>query len=231
MRLTLRVPLRLLKGQQDDLVTLLRLGAGVNAVESSSRLILKLGPAPSEVDQLSRMLCVCNGLASFRELVTTIQKANYLDRLLELAAKGLAFSPVHVSLDKGRELLSPEHPDAGGNSLSRLRNKVTFHWDPEPFRALLTDSDGRVIDVWTISGEPPDRMFTASAYAIAQHTLETSSQTAEGFMELFLDAVTVVGHVLESAFIGLLIEAGETDPRKYFVKETEPHDNDERGRR
>lgn len=224
MRVTLRAPLNLLlQGHQSDLVLLLRLGGGSNAIEASARLLLKVGPGTSEVDKLSRMLCVLNGLASFRELVTTIHKANYLDRLMDLAAKGLPFSPIQVSLEKGRELLSPDHPDVGGNALLRIRDKVTFHWDPHPFRDFLAaaEAEGRPIDLWTVSGETPERIFAASAYAIAQETLGTTDLTAEKFMELFFDAVTVIGHVLESAFIGLLIEAGETDPRKYFVKETE----------
>jgi hypothetical protein len=36
-------------------------------------------------------------------------------------------------------------------------------------------------------------------------------------MRLFLEAVAIVGHVLESAFMGLLIEAGATDPRAYLI--------------
>jgi hypothetical protein len=64
-------------------------------------------------------------------------------------------------------------------------------------------------------------MFTASAYAIAQFTLDVPAEgkTAEDFIKTFEHAVTIVGHVLESACLGLLIEAGETQPMKFFVKE------------
>ena len=221
MKLTLRVPVSLLKGQQRDLEMLLRLGAGVNAIESSSRLLVKVGPAASEVDRLSRMHCACTGLAYFGELVLTIKNGGYLDRLVELAAKGLEFSPIPVSLDEGRALLSPDRPGVGGNVLRKVRDRVTFHWDPGAFRDLLNQSQGQAIDLWTVSGDPPDRLFTASAYAVAQFTLDvpTDGQTADDVMRVFLSAVTVVGHVIEAAFIGLLVEAGETQPTKYFVKE------------
>jgi hypothetical protein len=166
-------------------------------------------------------MCVCNGLSFFRELVTTIDKKKYLDRLLQLAGRGLEFSPIKVSLDEGHELLSPEHPDVGGNPLLKVRDKIAFHWDPEAFRRLIEASRGQAIDLWTVSGEPLDRIFTASAYAIAQFTLEVPSEgkSAQDFMNVFVHAVAVIGHVLESAFIGLLIEAGENAPAKYFVKE------------
>src|SRR5207249_2047673 len=130
------------------------------------------------------------------ELVRTIELEHYLDRLLELAAKGMAFSPIRVELDQARILLSPGHPEL---PLSRVRNKVTFHWDPVPFRNSVQAARGD-FDLWAVSGEPMERMFAASAYAIAEFVLDVPvGTTADGFMKTFLDAATTVGHVLEAA--------------------------------
>jgi hypothetical protein len=218
--LTLRAPHSLFKEHEHDLVTLLRLGAGVNALESNSRLLLKVGTGASEVDQLARMHTVCTGLGCLGELVKMVLNEKFIDRLFDLAAKGLPFSPVKVDLDEGRRLLSPDHAD-GGNVLLRVRDKIAFHWDPHAFRELFKTSEGEVIDLWTVSGDPPDRMFTSSAYAIAKFTLEVpDDRTAEDFVAMFARAVATIGHVLEAAFLGLLVDAGEADPRVYLLKET-----------
>ena len=93
---------------------------------------------------------------------------------------------------------------------------MRFHWDPEAFRRLIEASQSQVVDLWTVSGESPDRIFAASAYAIAPFTLEVPSEgkSAEAFMNVLVQAVAVIGHVLESAFIGLVVEAGEKAPTK-----------------
>jgi hypothetical protein len=221
MKLTLRAPSDLLKNQESDLVKLLRLGAGVNALESSSRLLVKVGPGPSEIDKLSRMHTVCTGLACLGELVRLLKDEKFLDRLIDLAAAGMPFTPIQVSVDEGRALLSPNHPD-GGNALMKVRDKIAFHWDPHAFRELLKANAGGVLDLWAVSGDPLDRMFTASAHAIAQFTLAVpDDRSAEDFIGVFLHAVTVIGHVLEAAFLGLLVEAGAINPARYLVKESE----------
>lgn len=217
MKLSLRAPVDLLQRCPDDLNMLLRLGAAVNALESNARLLVKLGPPNSDIEKLSGTHCLLMGLAHLRELVRTIELAGYLDRLLALAEKGMPFSPIGVSLDEARTLLSPGHPEL---PLSRVRNKVAFHWDPVPFQTSVNAARGKNIDLWAVSGEPPDRMFVGSAYAIAEFVLDVPvGTTAEGFMKTFLDAVTSIGHLLEAAFLGILVEVGEPKPSKYFVKE------------
>jgi hypothetical protein len=55
MKLTLRVPKDLLKPHRNDLVMLLRLGAGVNAFETTVRLLVQVGGGGSGTAQLSRV--------------------------------------------------------------------------------------------------------------------------------------------------------------------------------
>jgi hypothetical protein len=58
----------------------------------------------------------------------------------------------------------------------------------------------------------------------------SEGKSAEDLMNVFVQAVTVIGHMLESAFIGLLVETGENAPAKYFVKEPRNPYQDDRSR-
>src|SRR5262249_40299888 len=131
----------------------------------------------------------------------------------------MPFAPVQVSVEQGRVLLSPGHPDVGGDALLKVRDKISFHWDPHAFRELVAASQSGVLDLWTVSGEPLGRVFTSAAHAIAQFTLNVASDgDAEKFVGGLLSAVTTIGHVVEAACLGLILETGEADPRKYILR-------------
>lgn len=222
MKLILRVPIELLKTQQKDLVTLLRLGAGVNAMETIIRLLLRVERNESSATaRLARQHCIFSALAHLREIVKTVEAEGFVDRFLELVEKGIEFSAVRaLALNEVRALLSPTPPDSG-NPLLKIRDKVAFHWDPGPFRSLLA-TDDIVIDLLTVDGDQkPDRIFAASAYAIAQFALEevpADSRTPEDLSSALTSAVALLGHALEAAFLGLIVDAGGIPPTKYLVR-------------
>lgn len=214
-RLTLRIPRDLLTSKRNDLVVLLRIGAGVNALEATARLLRDAGHDQSSATQLNRLHLFLSALAYLREIVNTISKTGYEDRLFELVEKGTPFAPVKVATSDVRPLLSTSHPEIGGNVLLKIRDKVAFHWDAEPFKAFLDSPDRLSFDIFTVDGEPLDRVFTSSAHAHAQFAFEVpfSGTTPEDWMERLIEAVALVGHALESAFLGLIAEV-DSPPTK-----------------
>jgi hypothetical protein len=220
-KMTLRVPKALLASQRKDVVVLLRLGAGVNAMEAMVRLMLRVGSEEqSAIDAVSRVQSFTAALAYLREIVKTIEGARYVDRFFELVQKGLPFSPAtDLPLSEVRPLLSSTHPDIGGNVLLKIRDKIAFHWDPGPFEALL-DEPGS-IDFFIIDGAPNlDRIFAASAYAVAGFALRVplDGKSVADFSVALNRAVELVGHALEAACLGLIVETdASVPPTNYLV--------------
>lgn len=208
---------------RNDVVMLLRLGAGANAMEATLRLMLSLDESDdSPRTKLARVHSALAAIAYLREIVKTIEAEKYEDRLWTL---------VHAAVDNGfelgspvadaRVLLSPIHPDIGGNILLKIRDKVGFHWDPQPFKAFLDDPEVTEANVWEADGEKIlNRIFRASADAISRFfgKLPGPDKTLEDLLGPILEAHGVVGKVVEAAFIGLIVESGE-QPEKYWVQE------------
>ena len=176
-------------------------------MEATVRLLLQVGKDSSPTTQLSGVHLFCAALAYFREIVKTIEREKYEDRLFELVEKGLEFSPMKdLSLTEVRPLLSPTHPEIGGNVLLKIRNQIAFHWDPGPFKSLLDHPENEVVDLWTVGGERTlDRIFAASAHAMVQFVYEVphDGTTVEDLSEALVNAVALIGHALESAFLGV----------------------------
>jgi hypothetical protein len=217
------LPRTFLQAHRVDAVMLLRLGAGANAMEATLRLLLSV-PEDDDTPQakLARVHSVLAAVAYLREIVKTIEKAEYQDRLWAL---------VQIAVDEGFELASPiadarlllsaNHPDIGGNALLKLRDKVGFHWDPQPFQAFLDDPELTEAHILEAGGKKViERIFGASAEATARFfgTLSGTDGSFTDLLELTLKAQFLVGEVVEAAFIGLIVEAGE-DPQKYLIEE------------
>ena len=123
-------------------------------------------------------------------------------------------------LDDARLLLSPPHPEIGGPVLLKVRDKIGFHWDPQPFVAFLDNPDVSEVTVYETDGRKHiDRIFRASADAMAGYFLSIGGegvQPRDVFRPL-VEAHGTVGKVLEAAWLGLIIDAGN-DPRDYWVE-------------
>jgi hypothetical protein len=162
------------------------------------------------------------GVAYLRELVKMVEYERYVDRFIELVAKGSTFGVVQPNIDQVRAMLSSSHPATGGNPLLRIRDKVAFHWDAAPFQALIDDARNIEIELFTVDGDVElDRIFSASAHASAQLVYESSVErsTLEDLVGALVEAVAFLGHALECAFFGLIAEVGEENPRKYLLAE------------
>jgi hypothetical protein len=201
---------------------LLRLGAGVNALETMLQLMIRISPGNSLPSQMWRLHAFITAVAYFREIVTTIEKEGYENRLFELADKGAPFAkPFKLTVSELRPFLSPTHPRLGGNALLRIRDKVAFHWDREPFRLFVERSKAATLDLFEVSVEDDNfaRIFSASAHALSAFYLQapTAHETRDQLADLEQVGLGV-GHLLECAFLGLIVECGEPRPTKYLIE-------------
>ena len=75
-------------------------------------------------------------------------------RLWELVRGGVESQRVEfgADLDEAQALLSPGHPDIGGHVLLKVRDKIGFHWDPQPFSQFLDDTDVTEAIFWESAG-------------------------------------------------------------------------------
>jgi hypothetical protein len=218
MKVTLRVPQELLTSKRRDLVMLLRIGAGVNAMEATNRMLAWVPKGDSSAIQLGRVHLFLAAVAYLREIVKTIENERYDERLFELVEKGAPWAPLPVSIADVRPLLSSKHPEIGGNVLLKIRDRVAFHWDSGPFASWL-DIEGP-LDLWTVDGELPDRVFAASAQALGQFVsgVPVTGTTVVDLIDRLYEASLQVGSALESAFVGLVSEVA-ADPRRYLVRD------------
>lgn len=96
------VPAAIVAQHRPDVVMLLRLGAGVNAMEASYRLMLRIGRTDNrQVTTLARSHCAFASIGYWRELVKMIQKEHYENRLWALVHRG-----VSCGLHRGEAILA-----------------------------------------------------------------------------------------------------------------------------
>jgi len=198
---------------------LLRIGAGVNAMEVSQRLMLQVGRADNRpVTMLAQVHCALAGIAYWREIVKMIEK-EYKGRLWELVQIGVGCGPQpSLSVPEAMALLSTAHPELGGEPLKKIRDKIGFHWDLKPFQAYLDDPDTRdVVFLESDGGHNAERIFRASSDATAHFfsAIPGSGGSWTDLLPLLAKAQGLGGQVVEAALFGLIIEAGE-DPRTYW---------------
>lgn len=214
MTVTFRVPKAALRSHRDDVILLLRLGAGINAMDALARALVRAGTARTLAASVDRQQLFIAALAYLGEFVKRISESNYLDRFCALVQAGVAFTAVPVGIDDVRLLLSPAANGAGEyEGLLKVRDKVAFHWNRRPFADTFDDPRSDVVDFWTIDGTPPERTFASSAYAIAELVMGVPIEDLVTRLE---NAIGILGHAVEAACSGLAAEAGE-DPRRCFV--------------
>jgi hypothetical protein len=217
------VPSEVLNSNADDAAMLLRIGAGVNAMEASLRHILSLGDTDeAPATQLARVHCVVAAVGYLREIVKTIERERFASRLWGLVDTGITGGVMmSVPREEAESLLSPENEQIGGLVLLKVRDKVGFHWDPQPFAAFVA---GQAAEDTTLiefgGGRKIDRIFRASADAVSRWFLGLAADGDESLtMEQLLPAVVraqlTLGDVLEAAWTGFVIQAGR-DPSEFF---------------
>jgi hypothetical protein len=218
------LPIEFIRAKRTDAIPLMRMMAGINAMESTLRLMLRLGDEESSQSNLARLHCVTAAIGYFREIVKTLEKAKYDNRLWELVDRGLATGyALGLELSEAKKLLSHENPDIGGNVLLKLRDKVGFHWDSTPFDLYVDDSDVKEFVIWESDGpRKMDRVFQGAADAVANwfFSLSSDGENKIPMGELIpkiLSAQEIVSDVVEIAVAGLFDEAGQ-DLTQYFVE-------------
>lgn len=222
------LPSHIVNEHRSDAVMLLRIAAGVNAMEASLRLMLSLvEDDDSPAAKLGRAHSVFAAVGYLREIVKMIEREGWDARLWQMVDAGVSNGFVmSTSVTEARALLSPTHPDIGGNVLLKVRNKIGFHWDPQPFEAFLDDPDvTEAVFVEFGSEKKLDRIFRAAADAMSRWflTLSPDRDTAVPMTDLIpaiLAAHGVVGDVVEAAIAGMLAETGD-DPADYLIDATE----------
>lgn len=113
------------------------------------------------------------------------------------------------------------HPEIGGNVLLKIRDKVGFHWDPQPFQSFVDDPETSDVVIWETDGTRNlDRIFRGSADAMSRFFfgLPGEEKPIQELFPLIIQAHGLVGKVIEAAVIGLILESGE-DPKKYWVQQ------------
>lgn len=200
----------------------------MNAMEASLRLMLKLEEDDdSPAAKLGRAHSVFAAIGYLREIVKMIDREGWDAKFWQLVDVGVSNGfDLSTSIAEARALLSPEHVDIGGNVLLKIRDKIAFHWDPQPFEAFLDDSETTdVVFVEFGSDKKLDRIFRAAADATSSWflTLSPDRDAAIPMTDLIpaiLAAHGAVGDVTEAALAGMLVEAGE-DPLKYLIEGTD----------
>jgi hypothetical protein len=160
---TWSVPIELLRKRNDDTVMLLRLNAGLNAMDLSIRLLFivdqqsKQSQSTEMIDLPTRRLFAHTLLASVAyhgEIVKMLDKEKYLDRLCALAQTAIDHGfDLGRKLDEVKPLLTAsDKASQAEDVLLRVRNKVTFHWDPEPFQAYIDKPTYDPVELLAFSG-------------------------------------------------------------------------------
>lgn len=210
------------KTRRKDVVVLLRLAAGVNAMESTLRLLIRHGDDDgTPAAELARVHSVFAAISYLREIVKTVEKEKFEGRLWALVDVAVQ-NGADIGMDMGeaRLLLSPAHPQIGGDVLLKVRDKVGFHWDPQPFEAFLDDPETATVTIFEGEGHLIlDRVFKSSADAMARWLGEIGGDNLNALLERCVVAHGAAGRVVEAAFIGLIMESGE-DPADFWFDES-----------
>ena len=213
------LPVALVKRLGPDAVMLLRIGAGVNVMEASQRLMLQIDDNDRPAAMLCRVHSALAAIAYWREIVKMIERERFDERLWALVQRAIQQGfDLGLPLSEARSLLSPSHPDIGGPALLKVRDKISFHWDPQPFQSFIDDAQTTEVIVWESDGDRnTDRIFRASSDALARFLVEIagSENALKGLLPLVAKAQGLAGKVVEAGFVGLLIEGGE-DPHTYW---------------
>jgi len=224
------LPVEFLRERRQDALALARIGAGINSLDSALRLMLMTGEADTPSVMLARVHSLVAAIAYLREIGRTVERARYWDRLWELVEIGTrhGFS-IGMPIEEVKALLSANNPDLEGTTLGRVRNKIGFHWDEQPFATFLDDEDVKEHVVLQFGGPKKyDRIFRSSADAVSNWlSLLATGGKPVSLTELsdpLLQAWDTFGDVLEAAYAGLLVEAAK-DPADYFQDFVAPEDS------
>ncbi len=202
---------------------LLRVGAGVNAMDASIRLMLMSAAGPQ--DAASRFSRTHGLLASIGYLGEVVRMLNpwkqpsLVPRFMTLLQHGVAGGhPIPCSLSEAQNLLSMEAASLAQNVLLKVRDKVGFHWDEEAFAAVVDDPDAVSHTLVQVDGDLMyHRIFYESAEAFSRYVKEIAGGDYDALFIKTSEAQAAISDMVVAAWLGLLREAGE-DPNGFAVE-------------
>ncbi|UVT22266.1 MAG: hypothetical protein H8K03_10400 [Nitrospira sp.] len=154
-----------LTGNIDDCTLALRLGIAVNALEASQRFYLFVKDADGPAGDRDRLWAFLVAVGFIHEAIQLLR--SHFPRVRNLARVGGADDETLMSAS---QLL-------GGNlsvsrPISRMRNKLIFHWDDNVIRTYVTKfSSDRVTWASGVGDTQGETVFTAAADALINSVL------------------------------------------------------------
>lgn len=228
-QLSLKIPISLLREHREDAVMLLRFAAATNSVSAVSHILSRwndLHPHKESYDFRDFFQLVAIGGALLCEAIRLLRK--YGDRPWELAR--LALDRDYYEFDEpGLKRRFDEGPDSVySRFLARWRDKLSFHWDPEPFGEYVDTVDSTESELWRW---PPESLrlrfqaFSPAAVSILLKDLSGFPDNIQGGREAMKEIVQAqcdIRLLFEAALFGFLLEKGidpvtlMTPPLKYI---------------
>lgn len=186
-------------------VLILRMGAALNAVNAAQRWFHAVKDAPGEAGILDRMQAFFAAIANLGELLQLLWENRPC--IEGLAGKGGA----SAALIKEVTELSDPNGEFRKSIAKRTRDKIVFHWDPEPFRDWMAQrlkQQGEL--VWLEGSGPTDGelVWSASLEAMGWFFAPDGKEQLESLITKVTDSTKRAKELLWAAIHAFLNEHG-----------------------
>jgi hypothetical protein len=215
----------------DDAVLMVRLGLAVNALNAQQMCMRRVSAGSHTTDAVAMRdsILTLAGLAAYAKealaiLTGSADSPPALARVEELAKQGGADQAL---FERVRKICGGSHPATP--ILTRVRNKLVFHWDPSVVRDSLQEFSRNKELVWA---EAADKTSGSTVYRLSvevlvhallhtpatdssgQHDVDelSSNERVREAMDPVIDAVTAIVRLFECAMLGFFVRAG-VEPR------------------
>ena len=223
---TIESPSSSLTADRDQTILALRLGLAVNSLRSSHRHFVAVADAPGPGGERDRLWTFLSATAYVKEAMNILsgtKNAPPQKALVEsLARKAGATDEMVETIN---QLLAGTHPISA--VVSRVRNKLTFHWDPAALGEWVDHYDKPSV-MWLDGrggSSNGDTLYRAAADSVVYSTVPpTAAELAmapddrdEAVIERFKQTIVeltavmdVLAHYLQLAMVPILQGAGAT---------------------
>ena len=151
--------------EPSEAVLMLRLGAAINAIRAAQRMTQLSRKTTGMVGLKDLVWTFTMAAAQLKEAIDSLLKENY-QTITEHARQGGASEE---ELDR-LKALTDDHPDSLYMRVLRAtRDRITYHWDKEPFEAWRARQTGNSV-VWTLAEGTREKhvLQVAAAEAITE---------------------------------------------------------------
>ncbi len=188
-----------LTADREAAVLMLRVGAAVNAIRACQRLTLEVEDAPGPRGEHDRFATFLLATGFLKEGIDRLYSE--FERVESFARAGGA---TDENVQRARALWSKEPTSPYRRLLSFVRNKVGFHFDPEPFEAWIAKVDSDPVE-WIRGVGEKERtvVFVAAANAIVS-SIASNEAEFKDVLTTALDISATLISFLHAAHIGFL---------------------------